>query len=334
VATVYVTLTDNGGTANGGVDTSPTLTFTITITPVNDPPTAVNDSATIAPDSGPNAIDVLANDSIAPDTGETLTIIAVTQGANGSVAITGIGTGLTYAPNPGFTGNDLFSYTISDGNGGFVAATVNITVSGGQPTQFFVFLPLVMRDPKPDLVGSFSLNPGNPSAGQPVAVTLVITNQGSMTAGAFWVDFYINPSQAPTAPNMLWDDLCGLTPCYGMAWYVPAALAPGQSITLTSTPNGYCQDGSGGANPAGYCNNASIWPGAFASGTQHLYLFVDSSNPGVATGGVNESDETNNRAELHFVSPLDSQGGLGLDASLSPPDAQEPEDLPPRQPTP
>jgi hypothetical protein len=63
-------------------------------------------------------------------------------------------------------------------------------------------------------------------------------------------------------------------------------------------------------------------------------LFADSSNPGVVTGGVNESDETNNRAELHFVSPLDSQGSLGLDASLSPPDAQEPEDLPPRQPTP
>jgi Bacterial Ig domain len=43
-ATVSVYLQDNGGTANGGVDTSGTVTFTITVNGVNDPPTAGNDS--------------------------------------------------------------------------------------------------------------------------------------------------------------------------------------------------------------------------------------------------------------------------------------------------
>src|SRR5439155_719761 len=38
VATVSVTLKDNGGTANGGVDTSAPQTFTITVTAVNDVP--------------------------------------------------------------------------------------------------------------------------------------------------------------------------------------------------------------------------------------------------------------------------------------------------------
>ena len=38
-ATVTVYLQDNGGTANGGHDTSATNTFTITVTPVNHPPT-------------------------------------------------------------------------------------------------------------------------------------------------------------------------------------------------------------------------------------------------------------------------------------------------------
>src|SRR6185437_15100508 len=37
-ATVTVTAKDDGGTANGGNDTSPPRTFTITIQPVNDPP--------------------------------------------------------------------------------------------------------------------------------------------------------------------------------------------------------------------------------------------------------------------------------------------------------
>ena len=37
-ATVTVTLSDNGGTANGGADASPAQTFTISMTPVNDAP--------------------------------------------------------------------------------------------------------------------------------------------------------------------------------------------------------------------------------------------------------------------------------------------------------
>ena len=37
-ATITVALQDNGGTANGGVDTSAPQTFTITVTPVNDAP--------------------------------------------------------------------------------------------------------------------------------------------------------------------------------------------------------------------------------------------------------------------------------------------------------
>ncbi len=48
-ATVTVTAVDDGGTANGGVDTSPAQTFTITIEPVNDPPsfTAGGDSSVL-----------------------------------------------------------------------------------------------------------------------------------------------------------------------------------------------------------------------------------------------------------------------------------------------
>ena len=38
-ATIEVRITDNGGTADGGVDTSATQTFVITVTPVNDAPT-------------------------------------------------------------------------------------------------------------------------------------------------------------------------------------------------------------------------------------------------------------------------------------------------------
>ncbi|MDV7214299.1 Ig-like domain-containing protein, partial [Azotobacter beijerinckii] len=58
-------------------------TLTITVTPVNDAPDAVNDSFTVAEDSGATVLNLLANDSFAPDTGETLTVTAVTQPAVG-----------------------------------------------------------------------------------------------------------------------------------------------------------------------------------------------------------------------------------------------------------
>ena len=71
-------------------DTS-TATVAVTVTPANDPPVANDDAGTVTEDSGANTINVLANDSILPDAGETLTVVGVTQGANGAVAIGGGG---------------------------------------------------------------------------------------------------------------------------------------------------------------------------------------------------------------------------------------------------
>jgi hypothetical protein len=69
-------------------------------------------------------IDVLANDSD-PD-GDTLTITALTQPANGSVVNNG--SDVTYTPRNNFRGNDTFTYTISDGNGGTDTATVTVII--------------------------------------------------------------------------------------------------------------------------------------------------------------------------------------------------------------
>ena len=57
---------------------------------------------------------MLGNDTD-PDTGTTLTITAVTQPTNGTVVITGGGTGVTYTPDANFAGTDTFTYTITDG---------------------------------------------------------------------------------------------------------------------------------------------------------------------------------------------------------------------------
>src|SRR3990172_11456929 len=92
---------------------------------------AVDDSATLATNSGASAIDVLANDTVIE--GGTLTVTEVTQGASGAVTITNSGADLTYEPSLDFCGSDSFTYTISDGLLGFDTATVTVDVSFPPP---------------------------------------------------------------------------------------------------------------------------------------------------------------------------------------------------------
>ncbi len=106
----------------GGTDTA---SVSVTVTNVEDAPHAVNDSATIAEDSGANVINVLANDTDAD--GDTLSVSAVTQGAHGSVA--NDGTAVRYTPAANFFGSDSFTYTASDGHGGTSVGTVSVTVT-------------------------------------------------------------------------------------------------------------------------------------------------------------------------------------------------------------
>ena len=96
---------------NGGTDTA---TVEVTVTCVNDDPVAVDDTATVNEDAGPNTIDVLANDTDAD--GDSVTITAVTQPANGTVVITNAGADLTYEPDAELLQRrpptDDFTYTL------------------------------------------------------------------------------------------------------------------------------------------------------------------------------------------------------------------------------
>ena len=106
-----------------GTDTA-TVTVTINGISDNDPPVAVNDTAT-TPEDTPITIDVLNNDF--DINGDTLTVDSVTQGTNSSV--TNNGGNVTYTPALNFTGIDSFTYTVSDGNGGTDTATVNVNIT-------------------------------------------------------------------------------------------------------------------------------------------------------------------------------------------------------------
>jgi protocatechuate 3,4-dioxygenase beta subunit len=191
-------------------------------------------------------------------------------------------------------------------------------LDAGYRRQFTTFLPMARGRPgEPDLVGTFTITPDSASYGsnQEVLVTVTVTNNGSeSTVSGFWVDFYLNPVTVPDRANLRWDSLCSASrseACRGIAWYVRQSLAPGQSITLTSTAGSYNAD-------------STVWDGRLPAGTRSAYIYVDSWNPTVEHGAVLETNESNNLA-----------GRTDLVVTADPAVAeaepqQSPADLPPR----
>lgn len=123
-ATVTVWAVDNGGTANGGQNTSPWQTFLIT---VNAPPLAGSDTVFVHwnTTSSLNASNLLANDTD-PD-GGTLSITATIAGTN-TAAVTLTNGFVRYTPVTGFVGNAAFTYLLSDGRGGQATGAVSVVV--------------------------------------------------------------------------------------------------------------------------------------------------------------------------------------------------------------
>jgi len=107
-----------------------TATVTVTVTPVNDPPLANNDTLTVTEDCDTTTLDLLANDLVAPDTSETLTITTVVIGSAGGITALADGSSIDYKPAPDFFGTEIFTYTINDGTpGSDDTATVTVTVT-------------------------------------------------------------------------------------------------------------------------------------------------------------------------------------------------------------
>ncbi|WP_299692465.1 Ig-like domain-containing protein [uncultured Tateyamaria sp.] len=117
-ATITYTVDDgNGGTDEG--------TATVNVNPVNDGPTAVDDSAETDEDT-PVTIDVLDNDTD-PD-GDSLTITEASVPADqGTVDI--VNNELVFTPAPDFNGDVTITYTVKDPSGEESTAQVAVTVN-------------------------------------------------------------------------------------------------------------------------------------------------------------------------------------------------------------
>ncbi|MBL1177965.1 beta strand repeat-containing protein, partial [Pantanalinema sp. GBBB05] len=121
-ANVTVTLRDNGGTANGGLDTSTPYVFAIVVNPVNDAPTFTPGiNQTVLEDAGAQTVNWATAISAGPPNESTQTLSFNVANSNPSL--------FTVAPTISPTG--VLTYTTAPNANGLAVVTVTLQDSGG-----------------------------------------------------------------------------------------------------------------------------------------------------------------------------------------------------------
>src|SRR5205085_2084503 len=188
---------------------------TITVTPVNDAPLAVNDLFSVAEDGVLNipALGVLSNDTDAE--GTLLSAILISTVSHGTLSLN-VNGAFTYTPAANYNGSDFFTYRATDGTANSSDATVAITVTAvndppvlasigtkevvvGNPMTFTATATDVDDPPQSltfsvqggpagatinPITGAFTWTPSDAEASTTNYITVIVTDNGSPALSA------------------------------------------------------------------------------------------------------------------------------------------------------
>lgn len=252
----------------------------VTVSPVNDAPVAVNDSGATVEDQ---AVTLTANQLLGNDSdidSATLTITAVGAAQNGTVVLNADGT-VTFTPDPDYNGPASFEYTVSDGTL-TDTGTVNLTISAvnDAPTAAPVTLTAIAEDSGARVITSAELLGGASdvdSASLSITAVSIATGNGALAdhGDGTW-------TYTPAA-----DDDGAVTFNYTVS---DGALSATSTASLDITP----------------VNDAPVANSGTGSGDE---------DGGAITGQVTASDIEGDTLSFELVSgPTLEQGALTLDA--------------------
>lgn len=149
---------------------------------------AGNDAFTVAEDANATSPtpSVLANDTVLNPPGTTPVITAVTQGSNGAT-VTFTATNISYKPAANFSGQDVITYTISNGQTATAIGTVTVTVTAANDAPV-VTVPGAQTSPEDtalvfNTVNNRKVSFSDPDGDVSVQATLAVTN-GKLTIPA------------------------------------------------------------------------------------------------------------------------------------------------------
>jgi DNA/RNA endonuclease G (NUC1) len=267
---------------NDGTGDSNTATVTITVTPVNDPPTATDDSKSTNANTALvfNASDLTTNDSAGPanESSQVLTVttVAPTGNTHGTVSLSA--GQVTYTPASNYGGPASFTYTVCDdgvtGNSFdslCTAATVNVTVNPLSVTHLGVSAPSSVSIGAPFNVTVSALDGANVIAGGYRGTVHFTSSGASLTLPADYTftaadngvhTFSVTPNAlGPAAISVTDGTFSG-----GASLTVVCLLPPGAILPIT-VPSGVCAGSTGNHASVGTIGGVSTYTWSIVNGT-------------------------------------------------------------------
>ncbi len=222
---------------DGSVDSAP-ATVSITVTAVNDPPTANAQAVSLAEDST-TTITLTGSD---PE-GDALTFVP-SAAANG--VLSGTSPSFTYTPNPDFNGPDSFTFVANDGSVDSAPATVSITVTAVNDPPVANALAVTTAEDAPQSIVLTATDPdGDPltfAAGAPANGTLSGTEPNLTYTpnpdfnGSDSFTFTANDGTVDSAPATVSITVSAVNdPPVANAQAISTAEDTPQAVTLTAT---------------------------------------------------------------------------------------------------
>ncbi len=304
---VTVSLHDDGGVTNGGVDTSATQTFTINATDVNDPPSFTKGgNQSILEDAGAQTVVGWATNISAGPSEPTQTVSFTVTVLPGDVA--------AFKVLPAIAANGTLTYTMADNFNGVVTVTVTAVddgATGGSndndsaPQSFTITVTAVNDAP------TFTANPD-----LSIANPTVLLNAGPQTIPN-WVTVDPTTDVGQTVNFIVTTNNPGLfrvlpaVDSSGTLTFTPLA-GFGGTATLTVTLRDSGDTANGGSNTSAaqtftittYLDHVTY----IAVGTKKLKAVVVNGVLNVQTGGI-----ANSSYQTLYIKTLTLNGGTGDD---------------------
>jgi hypothetical protein len=246
----------------------------LTVTPQNDPPTAVADSYSVVAGQTLNvdiAHGVLANDTDIDSPPAAITVSQFTSPGHGLLVTIHPDGSFIYQPAAGFAGPDSFTYKAFDGSDASAFATVTITVTNIAPTA------------------------GNDSYGVTAGTTLTVDAAHGVLAND------VDPDGQPLSASKQTDPAHGTLTAFntdGSFSYQPAAGYSGPDSFTYTASDGVAQSGAvtvtlgvGNTAPVAGADSYSITTGTTLTvDTAHGVLANDSDAEGQMLSAVKQTD--------------------------------------------
>jgi len=280
---------DDGDTANGGIDTDPTpRTFTLDVWPVNDPPSGIDKTITLAEDASYTfaAADFGFSDPVDGPANQLKAVVLTTLPASGVLQLNGAAVTATQAVPAEELSKLTFTPAMNESGSPYASFTFQVQDNGGTTDGG------IDTDPTPNTL-TIHVNPLNDApAGSDQSITLAENQIYPFTVANFG---FSDPDDTP--PHTFKAVVLTTLPASGLLHFNGAAVTSAQVV------------------PVAVLNQLTYTPAVNGSGIPYAsFTFQVQDDGGTAGGGI-DTDPTPNTLTIN-VTPV-NKAPAGTDKNLT-----------------